>query len=82
MATPLAETNGYYEANGTSNGHAKPLLELYVKASGIDSRRIGACIFCQEFWMELYALYEVGFFSFRSSTDLHERSLMKYIYIF
>ncbi|KAL3068049.1 hypothetical protein niasHT_038039 [Heterodera trifolii] len=39
---------------------AKPLLELYVKASGIDSRRIGACLFCQEFWMELYALYEVG----------------------
>uniref|UniRef100_A0A914HKQ6 Chloride intracellular channel n=2 Tax=Globodera TaxID=31242 RepID=A0A914HKQ6_GLORO len=38
----------------------KPLLELYVKASGIDSRRIGACLFCQEFWMELYALYEVG----------------------
>ncbi|KAE9420716.1 hypothetical protein Angca_008038 [Angiostrongylus cantonensis] len=38
----------------------KPLLELYVKASGIDSRRIGACLFCQEFWMELYALYEIG----------------------
>ncbi|PIO57936.1 hypothetical protein TELCIR_20643, partial [Teladorsagia circumcincta] len=29
-------------------------------ASGIDSRRIGACLFCQEFWMELYALYEIG----------------------
>lgn len=48
-----------------SNGHSgefvkKPLLELYVKASGIDSRRIGACLFCQEFWMELYALYEIG----------------------
>jgi hypothetical protein len=38
----------------------KPLLELYVKASGIDHRRIGACLFCQEFWMELYALYELG----------------------
>jgi len=38
----------------------KPLLELYVKASGIENRRIGACLFCQEFWMELYALYEVG----------------------
>jgi hypothetical protein len=36
-------------------------LELYVKASGIDSRRIGACLFCQEFWMELYALYELSF---------------------
>ncbi|MCP9261096.1 Chloride intracellular channel exc-4 [Dirofilaria immitis] len=38
----------------------KPLLELYVKASGIENRRIGACLFCQEFWMELYALYEIG----------------------
>uniref|UniRef100_A0A915HML2 Chloride intracellular channel exc-4 n=1 Tax=Romanomermis culicivorax TaxID=13658 RepID=A0A915HML2_ROMCU len=38
----------------------KPFLELYVKASGIDHRRIGACLFCQEFWMELYALYELG----------------------
>uniref|UniRef100_A0A914EDG6 Chloride intracellular channel n=1 Tax=Acrobeloides nanus TaxID=290746 RepID=A0A914EDG6_9BILA len=52
-------------SNGNSNlingsTMSKPLLELYVKASGIDSRRIGACLFCQEFWMELYALYEVG----------------------
>lgn len=39
---------------------SKPFLELYVKASGIDHRRIGACLFCQEFWMELYALYELG----------------------
>ncbi|PAV56165.1 hypothetical protein WR25_13391 isoform D [Diploscapter pachys] len=51
--------------NGNNNGHhtessMKPLLELYVKASGIDARRIGADIFCQEFWMELYALYEIG----------------------
>lgn len=38
----------------------KPYLELYVKASSIDQRRIGACLFCQEFWMELYALYELG----------------------
>ncbi|CAJ0585220.1 unnamed protein product, partial [Mesorhabditis spiculigera] len=48
-----------------SNGHGgelvkKPLVQLYVKASGIDSRRIGACLFCQEFWMELFALYELG----------------------
>jgi hypothetical protein len=50
----LTETNGdYYNTNGTQNGSLKPLLELYVKASGIDSRRIGACIFCQEFWMEV-----------------------------
>uniref|UniRef100_A0A1I7ZGG7 Chloride intracellular channel n=1 Tax=Steinernema glaseri TaxID=37863 RepID=A0A1I7ZGG7_9BILA len=47
-------------ANGEADRAHRPLLELYVKASGIDNRRIGACLFCQEFWMELYALYEVG----------------------
>jgi len=48
--------------NGDSDTIAieKPYLELYVKASSIDQRRIGACLFCQEFWMELYALYELG----------------------
>ncbi|KAF8365548.1 exc-4 [Pristionchus pacificus] len=50
--------DAYQLQNG--GGDKKPLLELYVKASGIDSRRIGACLFCQEFWMELYALYEIG----------------------
>lgn len=45
--------------DGAANGQ-KPFLELYVKASGIDNRRVGACLFCQEFWMELYALYELG----------------------
>uniref|UniRef100_A0A914KZE5 Chloride intracellular channel exc-4 n=1 Tax=Meloidogyne incognita TaxID=6306 RepID=A0A914KZE5_MELIC len=46
-------------SDGSNSASTKPMLELYVKAS-IDSRRIGACLFCQEFWMELYALYEVG----------------------
>uniref|UniRef100_A0A914XJ20 CLIC N-terminal domain-containing protein n=1 Tax=Plectus sambesii TaxID=2011161 RepID=A0A914XJ20_9BILA len=50
--------NGHH--HDSENGTYKPLLELYVKASGIDSKRIGACLFCQEFWMELYALYEIG----------------------
>jgi len=56
-------TNGNHNGNydGTiTPASEKPFLELYVKASGIDSRRIGACLFCQEFWMELYALYELG----------------------
>ncbi|CAI4221454.1 unnamed protein product [Auanema sp. JU1783] len=48
------------QANGSGDLQKKPLLDLYVKASGIDSRRIGACLFCQEFWMELFALYEIG----------------------
>uniref|UniRef100_A0A7E4VFG5 Chloride intracellular channel n=1 Tax=Panagrellus redivivus TaxID=6233 RepID=A0A7E4VFG5_PANRE len=56
----LADASEDYLNKSAQNGTPKPLLELYVKASGIDSRRIGACIFCQEFWMELFALYEVG----------------------
>ncbi|KAH7723655.1 EXC-4 protein [Aphelenchoides avenae] len=59
--TEVQAVNGDHRLNGhAANVSTKPLLELYVKASGIDSRRIGACLFCQEFWMELYALYEVG----------------------
>ncbi|VDK59472.1 unnamed protein product [Anisakis simplex] len=51
------QANGDHQLAGSQQ---KPLLELYVKASGIENRRIGACLFCQEFWMELYALYEIG----------------------
>jgi hypothetical protein len=53
-------SNGSFGDSGSSSPTNKPFLELYVKASGIDHRRIGACLFCQEFWMELYALYELG----------------------
>lgn len=49
-----------YQLQSNGDPLSKPLLELYVKASGIDARRIGADLFCQEFWMELYALYEIG----------------------
>ncbi|MFH4978207.1 hypothetical protein AB6A40_004916 [Gnathostoma spinigerum] len=51
-----------YQLQGLGDGQSqfqKPRLELYVKASGIENRRIGACLFCQEFWMELYAFYEL-----------------------
>ncbi|KHJ45003.1 chloride intracellular channel exc-4 family protein [Trichuris suis] len=48
------------ENNASGGEGVKPFLELFVKASGIDNRRIGACLFCQEFWMELYALYEIN----------------------
>ncbi|KAI6228991.1 hypothetical protein M3Y99_01157600 [Aphelenchoides fujianensis] len=60
--TDLVHTNGdFAHANGKNGAFdSKPLLELYVKASGIDSRRIGADLFCAEFWMELYALFECG----------------------
>uniref|UniRef100_A0A0K0E468 Chloride intracellular channel exc-4 n=1 Tax=Strongyloides stercoralis TaxID=6248 RepID=A0A0K0E468_STRER len=62
MSADLAyQSNNTENLRPSSNGiMSKPLLELYVKASGIDSRRIGADLFCQEFWMELFALYEVG----------------------
>ncbi|KRY85821.1 Chloride intracellular channel exc-4 [Trichinella pseudospiralis] len=52
-----SRNDGCVDAVG--NG-SKPFLELFVMASGIDHRRIGACLFCQEFWMELYALYEIN----------------------
>ncbi|VDN07273.1 unnamed protein product [Thelazia callipaeda] len=57
----MADDYQVQQANGDHmKTDQKPLLELYVKASGIENRRIGACLFCQEFWMELYALYEIG----------------------
>jgi len=58
--TAVAQMNGQATANADAVAIEKPYLELYVKASAIDARRIGACLFCQEFWMELYALYELG----------------------
>jgi hypothetical protein len=47
--------------NGNSNGNVSgiPELELIIKASTIDGRRKGACIFCQEYFMELYLLAEL-----------------------
>ena len=48
------------DTNGTTaNGTAIPELELIIKASTIDGRRKGACIFCQEYFMELYLLAEL-----------------------
>ena len=41
------------------NGSAVPEIELIIKASTIDGRRKGACIFCQEYFMELYLLAEL-----------------------
>jgi len=58
--TDVVHSNGNRNLNGNNGHDAKPLLELYVKASGIDSHRIGADLFCQEYWMALFALYECG----------------------
>lgn len=41
------------------NGVDVPELELIIKASTIDGRRKGACIFCHEYFMELYLLAEL-----------------------
>jgi len=36
-----------------------PEIELIIKASTIDGRRKGACLFCQEYFMDLYLLAEL-----------------------
>ncbi|KAI1717928.1 chloride intracellular channel exc-4 [Ditylenchus destructor] len=44
-----------------TDSRKEPLvLSLYVKASNIDQHRVGACLFCQEYWMELYTLFLTG----------------------
>jgi len=42
----------------TSNNNI-PEIELIIKASTIDGRRKGACIFCQEYFMDLYNKFKV-----------------------
>jgi len=51
-----------------SNGYAVPEIELIIKASGIDGRRKGACIFCQEYFMDLYLLAELKTISLKITT--------------
>ena len=36
-----------------------PEIELIIRASTIDGRRKGACLFCQEYFMDLYLLAEL-----------------------
>jgi len=57
----MAETNGV-------NGVNVPEIELIIKASGIDGRRKGACIFCQEYFMDLYLLAELKTISLKITT--------------
>jgi len=58
------EENGLEGAGG--GGGAEPMeapeipeVELIIKASTIDGRRKGACLFCQEYFMDLYLLAEL-----------------------
>jgi len=52
----------------STNGYAVPEIELIIKASGIDGRRKGACIFCQEYFMDLYLLAELKTISLKITT--------------
>ena len=47
---------------------AIPEIELIIKASTIDGRRKGACIFCQEYFMDLYLLAEMKTISLKITT--------------
>lgn len=53
--------------NGTENGNV-PEIELIIKASTIDGRRKGACLFCQEYFMDLYLLAELKTISLKVTT--------------
>lgn len=54
----------------TENGAAKdiPEIELIIKASTIDGRRKGACLFCHEYFMDLYLLAELKTVSLKITT--------------
>jgi len=54
--------------NNNVNGGKVPEIELIIKASTIDGRRKGACIFCQEYFMDLYLLAELKSISLKITT--------------
>ena len=58
-------TNGDGEPSGTGN---IPEIELIIKASTIDGRRKGACLFCHEYFMDLYLLAELKTISLKITT--------------
>merc|ERR1719461_1184170 len=73
----LGSSKGSEEAEATSleavdtesvPPSAVPEIELIIKASTIDGRRKGACIFCQEYFMDLYLLAEIKAISLKITT--------------
>lgn len=54
--------------NGNSENGNVPEIELIIKASTIDGRRKGACLFCQEYFMDLYLLAELKTISLKVTT--------------
>ena len=61
------ESDNSLEAAMTENSLI-PEIELIIKASTIDGRRKGACIFCQEYFMDLYLLAELKAISLKITT--------------
>lgn len=55
------------EAEGPPSG-SLPEIELIIKASTIDGRRKGACLFCHEYFMDLYLLAELKTISLKITT--------------
>lgn len=56
-------------SSNVSNGASDvPEIELIIKASTIDGRRKGACLFCQEYFMDLYLLAELKTISLKVTT--------------
>merc|ERR1712122_181204 len=53
---------------GNMSNNNIPEIELIIKASTIDGRRKGACIFCQEYFMDLYLLAELKTISLKITT--------------
>merc|ERR1712126_283684 len=56
------------DENGSGAGDGLPEIELIIKASTIDGRRKGACLFCQEYFMDLYLLAELKTISLKITT--------------
>jgi len=52
----------------TSSSSSLPEMELIIKASTIDGRRKGACLFCHEYFMDLYLLAELKTISLKITT--------------
>lgn len=59
--------NDHHHHNSTDYGDL-PEIELIIKASTIDGRRKGACLFCQEYFMDLYLLAELKTISLKVTT--------------
>lgn len=67
------------EKAASSNGASDvPEIELIIKASTIDGRRKGACLFCQEYFMDLYLLAELKTISLKVTTVVSIAILIYY----